>query len=166
MKNKKLSEIIDECCLEYYGLSLAQINEGTRKGEVVKCRQMNHYLKHSEKKYDDILEYSLRQIGVFGDKDHATVLHSSKTVVNYLDIKDKQVKEDYEAIMQMIDDRFAAWESCDCFMGIMTNPNSHEVQINKSDDIKHVNFEYFQMFNYCPDCGKELDIKKVWNGLI
>lgn len=56
------------------------LNKKTRKREVVEARQLAHHICKLH------LKTSLATIGdQIGGKDHATVLHSSKTVGNYLD---------------------------------------------------------------------------------
>jgi len=62
----------------------------TRKREVVEARQILHYLAKNKKLG------SLAAIGFrFGRKDHATVLHSNRTVTNLLET-DHEFKEKYE----------------------------------------------------------------------
>lgn len=71
--------------------AVSNINKKTRKGEVVIARQAAHSIakEHYDKKA------SLSKIGkFFGGKDHATVLHSCKSVKNMLETN-KRFKLDY-----------------------------------------------------------------------
>jgi chromosomal replication initiator protein len=73
---KKIQEIV----CRYFNLDEALIHTKSRKREIVQARQITMYLA---KKYT---EASLSHIGkVVGGKDHATVLHSYKTVINLLE---------------------------------------------------------------------------------
>ena len=71
---------IKENVCNYFGLPVDHLNSQSRKREIVQTRQICHYFA---KKYTKL---SLIQIGWdIGGKDHATVLHSIKTVNNLMD---------------------------------------------------------------------------------
>lgn len=65
---------------KYNKIPIESIDDKTRKREIVECRQIAHYFS---KKYT---KKSLAVIGLkIGKKDHATVLHSCKTVNDLID---------------------------------------------------------------------------------
>jgi hypothetical protein len=105
--NKKnelgIEYIIDVVC-EYFNLDKLLFQSKSRKRELVQPRQIAHYFA---KKYTkSSLAYIGKRIGV---KDHATVLHSLKTVNGYLgydkefiawvDDIDKILKKKYDEIV-------------------------------------------------------------------
>ncbi len=64
---------------EHFGISLEKLNSKSRKREILNARQMAIYFA---KKMTNL---SLKEIGRhFGDRDHATVLHSINTVKDYM----------------------------------------------------------------------------------
>ncbi len=68
-------------------IDVSRINENCRKQEVVLPRQIAHYFSKN------FTKHPLWKIGkFFGNKDHATVIHSSKTIQNYIDT-DKTIRE-------------------------------------------------------------------------
>lgn len=77
---------------DYFNLSPEMIHAKTRKREIVKARQIAHYFSKS------LTKSSLATIGAkIGGKDHATVLHSCKTVNNLFDT-DKRYRFQIEEI--------------------------------------------------------------------
>lgn len=89
--NRFVSNIVQEVSIEtiqrevsdYFGISVENMLEASRKREIVQARQMTMYLA---KKYT---KQSLAAIGsCCGKKDHATVLHAIKTI-EQLDKSDK-----------------------------------------------------------------------------
>ena len=85
-KQNKLSSSIEELykVAEFTGLSIDELQEKTRKREIVESRQVAMYLSKKNTKE------SLATIGrTIGNKDHATVLHACKTVNNLIET-DKQ----------------------------------------------------------------------------
>lgn len=89
--NRFVSNIVQEISIEtiqrevsdYFGISVENMLEASRKREIVQARQMTMYLA---KKYT---KQSLAAIGsCCGKKDHATVLHAIKTI-EQLDKSDK-----------------------------------------------------------------------------
>ncbi|MCX6270534.1 MAG: chromosomal replication initiator protein DnaA, partial [Bacteroidetes bacterium] len=70
-------DFIQKIICDYFNLPLESINSKTRKREIVQARQLAMYFakKHTKS--------SLATIGLHcGNKDHATVLHACRTVVN------------------------------------------------------------------------------------
>lgn len=78
---------------EHTGVSIDQMNQNTRDRTIVQARQFAHY-----KSKLFTLE-SLEFIGFyFGRKDHATVLHSKKTIEGLLQV-DKTFREQHEQFL-------------------------------------------------------------------
>lgn len=76
----RLDQIMHMVCKET-GLTPEYLNMKSREPKIVLPRQMAHYLAAKNTKL------TLGQIGAyFGGKDHATVLHSVKTIEGYLKI--------------------------------------------------------------------------------
>lgn len=73
-----MSRIEDAVC-DYYGVTIGQVKGGTKPGHIVSARQMIMYLVRLTTKMP------LQFIGDTYGKDHATVLHSCKMVMNYMD---------------------------------------------------------------------------------
>ncbi len=79
-------EFIQKIICDYFSLPMESINSKTRKREIVQARQLAMYFakKHTKS--------SLATIGLHcGNKDHATVLHACRTVVNLIET-DKQFR--------------------------------------------------------------------------
>lgn len=99
--NKAAKEIVFcEQCVEtveqHFSLPENFKKDSTRKREYVYARQICCYLIA---KYTSL---SLGRIGeIFNGKDHATVLHSKKTIRNLMD-SSKQIKAEVEAIEKLI----------------------------------------------------------------
>lgn len=75
------ADIIQDIVCDYYDLTVEELHLKTRRRVIVRARQIMHYLV----KRHTIL--ALREIGEMSKdkenyKDHATVLHSVKTVTN------------------------------------------------------------------------------------
>ena len=68
------------------GVGPDEMFQRSRKHEVKLARQMCHYLS---RKYT---EESLSSIGnYFGRMNHATVLHSTRTIQNMIDVRDREI---------------------------------------------------------------------------
>jgi chromosomal replication initiator protein len=82
LEHKQLSvQAIQETVCKYFNIEPADIQATTRKREVVQARQIAMYLA---RKYTDS---SLSHIGkVIGNRDHATVIYSFRTVKDQMDI--------------------------------------------------------------------------------
>jgi len=78
-------------------LSVDEINQNTRKRGIVEARQIAQHIAHRH------IQTSLATIGYkIGRKDHATVLHSTKTVVNLIDT-DSFYRRKWDKIIKMYD---------------------------------------------------------------
>lgn len=86
--NKEISiDIIQKIVSEYFGLTVDSMISNTRKRNIVQARQLAMYFAKNHTKA------SLTTIGLqCGNKDHATVLHACKTVMNLIDT-DKDYKK-------------------------------------------------------------------------
>lgn len=79
-------EYIQKVVCDYFDLPIEMLKSKTRKREVVQARQISMYFSKK------MTKSSLANIGAHcGGKDHATVLHACRTVVN-LSETDKQFK--------------------------------------------------------------------------
>lgn len=88
---------IEKSVCEHVKCEPEELQRRTRKREVVEARQICHYLARNNHLG------SLASIGFrFGEKDHATVLHSNKTVLNLLQTNLK-FKELHESFIQSFD---------------------------------------------------------------
>lgn len=86
-KKYHLKDIEDFVC-QFSGLTIDQINQRTKKAEIVQMRQISHYLAHR------LTTETLLRIGLhFGNRDHSTVLNSIKVVKN--DLKSKVYREKF-----------------------------------------------------------------------
>lgn len=93
-----LDTIADVVC-KYYKVPITHLFIDTRERDVVKVRQICHYLA---KKY---VKTSLRIIGLhLGYRDHATILHSSRAVTN--DSLLEPYKSELKEIEQILKKRF------------------------------------------------------------
>ncbi|HRO75477.1 MAG TPA: chromosomal replication initiator protein DnaA [Crocinitomicaceae bacterium] len=79
-------DYIQKIVCDYFSLSIDDLKSKTRKREIVQARQIAMYFSKK------MTKSSLASIGAFcGGKDHATVLHACRTVLN-LSETDKQFK--------------------------------------------------------------------------
>lgn len=91
-KKKITAESIEEAVGQYYNISQEQIQSNSRKREIVQARQVAMYLTKNH------TEMSLAQIGAsIGKKNHATVLHACKTVLEQMEV-DKTFREEVAEI--------------------------------------------------------------------
>ena len=75
-------EQIENAVSECYGVTREQLQLKTRKRQIVEARQIAMYLSKEMIKPKP----SLKKIGYyFADRDHATVLHASKVIQNFID---------------------------------------------------------------------------------
>lgn len=73
-------KLIMDIVFSYFGISADEKNNKSHKREFAQCRQISMYFA---KKFTSC---SLATIGfIIGEKDHATVLHANKTVINLMD---------------------------------------------------------------------------------
>ena len=88
---------IKEEVVNYYKLTLEQIESKSRKHEITLARQMAMYISKK------MTPNSLKTIGsYFGNRDHSTVLHSCQAIENYL-VTDNTVKSAYERLSGRLD---------------------------------------------------------------
>lgn len=95
--NKEISiDYIQKIVSQYFGLSIEEMNSKTRKRNIVQARQITMYFAKEHTKA------SLTTIGLYcGNKDHATVLHSCRTVKNLIET-DRDFKNSVEDLNRMI----------------------------------------------------------------
>jgi hypothetical protein len=87
-------KIHEEVC-NYYALPLTYIFQNTGKREVVEKRQIFHYLAKTLNP-----KISLATVGQYGlPKDHATVLHSCKTITSLVSV-DKTLEQDIYKLLE------------------------------------------------------------------
>ena len=85
-------EYIQKVVCDYFDLPIEMLKSKTRKREVVQARQISMYFSKK------MTKSSLANIGAHcGGKDHATVLHACRTVVN-LSETDKQFRNYLEEL--------------------------------------------------------------------
>jgi chromosomal replication initiator protein len=95
-KQKISVEGIQETVCSYFHIEQAAVQTNSRKKEIVNARQVTMYLAN---KYTD---KSLSAIGkIVGKRDHATVLHSCKTVKDQLETN-KTFRSSIEEIEQLL----------------------------------------------------------------
>lgn len=88
----RLDQIMTMVCAKS-GLTSEYLNMKTRDRNIIVPRQIAHYLGAKRSKH------SLSEIGAyFGGKDHATVLHSKRTIQNLLDT-DKEFREKWSEFL-------------------------------------------------------------------
>jgi len=88
--DKNDPEAIAKRICKYMQIPFEAIQGDSRKREIVEVRQIAHYISHKRK---DKSHKSLQDIAyAIGGKDHATVLHSVKTVNNLMET-DKAYKQ-------------------------------------------------------------------------
>lgn len=95
--NKEISiDYIQKIVSQYFGLTIDEMNSKTRKRNIVQARQLTMYFAKEHTKA------SLTTIGLHcGNKDHATVLHSCRTVKNLVET-DKDFKTYVDDLNRMI----------------------------------------------------------------
>ena len=97
--NKEVKlDVIERAVTDFYGLRQEILKCNTRKKEVVEARQLVFYFAKEVYK----LRYSLAEIAAKYSRDHATCVHSIKTINNYLET-DKEFRKNFQIIKQKID---------------------------------------------------------------
>lgn len=82
----------------YYGLSINDLKSSTRKPRIVRAKQICAYFLRTR-----IKSLSLKDISQFlGDKHHTTIIHSVKTITNYLSINDEEITKDVSILRNII----------------------------------------------------------------
>lgn len=85
---------------KHFEIHISFLDSKTRRREIVKAKQISQYFTKKKTKL------SLDMIGqLIGNKDHATVLHSIKTVNNLMDT-DKIYKSEIEEIERMLNKNY------------------------------------------------------------
>jgi chromosomal replication initiator protein len=89
-------ELIEEEVCKYFDIESELIHSKSKKQEISQARQIAMYLsrKYTDKSYSNIGE-------MIGKRDHATVLHACKTVVNWIET-DKKFKSNIQQLEQLI----------------------------------------------------------------
>ena len=89
-------ELIEEEVCKYFDIESDLIHSKSKKQEISQARQIAMYLsrKYTDKSYSNIGEMT-------GKRDHATVLHACKTVVNWIET-DKKFKSNIQQLEQLI----------------------------------------------------------------
>ena len=94
-KEVTLEHIVTEVC-KYFSISSDQFHSTKRTRDLTQARQIAMYLAKQHTKS------SLSTIGsAIGGRNHSTVLHSCKSVVNMMET-DKKIKQDIEEITKLI----------------------------------------------------------------
>lgn len=90
-----LDDIVD-CCSRYYNVRPEEIYGKSRKANIAMARHMCMYLAQSH------VQMTASKIGMMmGNRDHATVLHSTKTITKQLDV-DKNLRQNLKDLEQML----------------------------------------------------------------
>lgn len=101
-----ITELIKIICY-YFGFEPEILNSKTRKREIVQLRQICHYFAN------EYLKYPSGRIGKeIGNKDHATVLYSIKTINNLIET-DKYFASDIESIDNIIKSNLSRLKACE-----------------------------------------------------
>ena len=97
MKNKSISiSDIAKIVADYFEMTVEDMYKESRKREIVQARQFAHTMSVN------FTKYTKDKIGKeIGGKDHATVIHSKKTIQNLCDT-DKLFKYHYDMIEYLI----------------------------------------------------------------
>jgi chromosomal replication initiation ATPase DnaA len=97
IKGKYNPRLIEHLCCIATGHKLSSLRIDTRQKEIREPRQLAMwYLRKNTK-----LKY--REIGELFNKDHATAIHSEKTINNYIKIKDKIVLKQIKKLHNLVD---------------------------------------------------------------
>ncbi len=85
-------DVVKSIVADHYNMKAWNLDVNDRARVIVQARQMAHYFSKQHSKY------SLTEIGrQIGNKDHATVLHSIKTINNLQEV-DANIRSDVEKI--------------------------------------------------------------------
>jgi chromosomal replication initiation ATPase DnaA len=94
----ELSEMLIRIVFDYYNIPLMVRYIKSRKRQYVKTRHVSMFLLHEHFKG----KVTLKEIGELFMKDHTTVLHSVKSIQNFLDIKDPEITNEIESLRQLV----------------------------------------------------------------
>tara|TARA_R110002020_G_scaffold334555_2_gene549789 strand:- start:7091 stop:7720 length:630 start_codon:yes stop_codon:yes gene_type:complete len=97
LDKKNIESIVKTVC-EFYALKPKKVFSNTRKGEIVKARQVIQYLikKNTKKSLECIGKVSL-DYGRKKSHDHASVLHSFKKIIGLIEV-DKDFRDEINQI--------------------------------------------------------------------
>jgi hypothetical protein len=96
-KEKQIQRILNLCCY-YFNVTMKDIVSKSRKKEIVYARQMAMKILRYNFKYPLVL----KEIGgVFG-RDHTTVVHGTRTMIGYLQVKDGYLFEIHSKILKKL----------------------------------------------------------------
>ena len=93
----QLSEKLIRIVFNYYNIPLMARFIKSRKRQYVKTRQVSMFLLHEHFKG----KVNLKEIGELFMKDHTTVIHSTKSIQNFLDIKDTEITNEINELRQL-----------------------------------------------------------------
>lgn len=91
--------LIKKYCARYSGTHSSCMNKRTRKGEIVRSRQLTWYILKLNSKM------SLTELGDIFKKNHATALHGIRRISGFVDIKYKPIMEALVKIKKQVDER-------------------------------------------------------------
>jgi len=97
--DKKIKSLINYVC-KNHGITILQLQSKKRNREIVECRHEIFYILHKVYKVRSI------KVGSLFNRDHSTVLHSCKTVSNFIEIDKK-----YENHMSNLINNFRSYYS-------------------------------------------------------
>jgi len=110
----------------YFGVD---VSLNTRVTEIRLARQITHYVSH--KKFNHSQSTTGKAIG---NKDHATVLHSCKSIENYL-FYDKQVQEDVRRLTNKCRIKEKEEDPVVLMKGILKN---HNINIHTKIELRQI----------------------------
>lgn len=93
----ELSEKLIKIVFNYYNIPLMARYMKSRKRQYVKTRQVSMFLLSEHFKG----KVNLKEIGEMFHKDHTTVIHSVRSIQNFLDIKDTEMTNEIESLRQL-----------------------------------------------------------------
>lgn len=96
-KEKEIRKVLDACA-EEYDVTVDELLSKCRKRRLVTPRQMAMKLLRYNFKYP----LSTKEIGAVFGRDHTTVIHSTRTVIGYLEVKDGYLFESHARILKKL----------------------------------------------------------------
>ncbi len=92
-REPKIEDVVKTVC-DYFHVEPEKVLTKSRKREFAQCRQISMYVLNTKTRM------SLKNIGeYFGGRDHTTVIHSTQTVRDLMDV-DEEYKKNVQTIMQ------------------------------------------------------------------
>jgi len=150
VKKKKITmDDINQIVSDYLEISKAEIQLNTRKRETVEARQVCMFFSKK------LTKNSLSAIGnMFGNKDHATVLHAEKTILNRIETEpnfEKMIKEIHNKLAPGRSFNFDKKTNIKVIIPLLAKMIKHDY-FHKSCEIPYLSMKY----GY-----KESDIKRI-----